>query len=564
MFRNIFKKIPRERLPVFFIAILVVLTIISYSIYRRQIFSKEVLKLEILGPEKVEAGKEIEYTVKYKNNGNVRLEDLSFIFEYPEGTLFSEEQSERITMNLEDIYPGQEEIIKFKAQLFGQKGDIKTVNAFLSYRPKNLSAFYESESKFSTIIEEVPLTFGLDFPSKVFSGKETKISVNYFSNLDYPLSNLRIKIDYPQGFEFVSSKPDGIEKNEWAIPILNKAEGGRVEVLGRIAGQIGGQQIFKAQLGVWLKDEFFLLKETQRGVEIIRPHLSIDQRINGFSDYIASPGELLRYEIFFRNIGDEPFEDLFLVVRMQGPFDLESINSEYGRVNSADSSILWDEKEIPELRYLAPGEEGEVEFWVSSKKDWEVRTPINKNFSLRTEISLFQAKEEFQAKLNSRLEISQTGYFRDEVFGNSGPIPPKVGQTTTYTIIWQVKNYYNDVKNAKARASLPPGVKLTGKIFPEEEKEKFTFDSVSREILWNLGDLEAGTGTLTPQKSIAFQISFEPSNNHKGLVATLINEASVSGDDQWTEMNLSKTASAVDTTLPDDNTVSADQGIVQE
>lgn len=552
----------KRKIFTFFIISLVILVGVSFWLYQRQAFSKEILKLEILGPETCQAGKEIEYTVKYKNNGNIRLEELKFTFEYPEGSLLSEEQLERITKDLEDLYPGQEEVLKFKVRIFGKEGDIKTAKASLSYRPKNLKAFYESKSTSSTKLEALPISFGLDFPSKIVTGKETKISLNYFSNLDFPLSDLRVKIEYPQGFDFLSSKPGGLEKNEWEIKMLNKAEGGRIDVFGKISGKVGGQEVFKAQLGIWIEDKFFLLKETARGVEIVRPHLSISQRINGFSDYIASPGELLRYEIFFRNIGEEAFEELFLVARLEGPVEFESINSEFGKISSTDRSILWDWRDIPELQYLSGGEEGKVEFWINLKRDWEIG-PADKNFILRNKISLSQVREEFETKINSRLEISQKGFFQDEIFGNSGPIPPRVEETTTYTIIWQLKNSYNDVKNVKARAVLPPGVKLTGKIFPEDEKQKFTFDSGSGEILWDVGDLAAGTGILSPQKTLAFQITLTPSENQRGLVTTLINEAKVSGEDQFTGMSLRMTASAVDTTLPDDATVSPEQGIVE-
>lgn len=552
----------KRKIFTFFIISLVILVGVSFWLYQRQAFSKEILKLEILGPETCQAGKEIEYTVKYKNNGNIRLEELKFTFEYPEGSLLSEEQLERITKDLEDLYPGQEEVLKFKVRIFGKEGDIKTAKASLSYRPKNLKAFYESKSTSSTKLEALPISFGLDFPSKIVTGKETKISLNYFSNLDFPLSDLRVKIEYPQGFDFLSSKPGGLEKNEWEIKMLNKAEGGRIDVFGKISGKVGGQEVFKAQLGIWIEDKFFLLKETARGVEIVRPHLSISQRINGFSDYIASPGELLRYEIFFRNIGEEAFEELFLVARLEGPVEFESINSEFGKISSTDRSILWDWRDIPELQYLSGGEEGKVEFWINLKRDWEIG-PADKNFILRNKISLSQVREEFETKINSRLEISQKGFFQDEIFGNSGPIPPRVEETTTYTIIWQLKNSYNDVKSVKARAVLPPGVKLTGKIFPEDEKQKFTFDSGSGEILWDVGDLAAGTGILSPQKTLAFQIILTPSENQRGLVTTLINEAKVSGEDQFTGMSLRMTASAVDTTLPDDATVSPEQGIVE-
>ena len=52
--------------------ILVVIGFIGFFYYRETIFSKEILKLEILSNDNAKMGDEIEYTVKYKNNGNCR------------------------------------------------------------------------------------------------------------------------------------------------------------------------------------------------------------------------------------------------------------------------------------------------------------------------------------------------------------------------------------------------------------------------------------------------------------------------------------------------------------
>lgn len=544
------------------IFILFALIAVVFWVYQRNIYSKDVLKLEILGSEKIMAGEELEYILKYKNNGNARLEELELIFEYPDDILPIGQDSHRIVRELEDLYPGQEEIIYFQGRLFGRKGEVKTAAATLSYRPKSLKAVYESKSTFSTVIEDVPITFAFDLPSKIVADKETKISLNYFSNLDGLFSGLRIKIDYPDDFEFGSSTPEGIEKDEWSINILNKAEGGRIEVFGKIPDDIGNQKVFNAQLGVWLADHFVPLKEITRAVQIIRPQLIITQRINGATNYIVQPGELLHYEISFKNIGDEFFENLFLISEFDGPLDLKTAKVQNGEINASDGSILWDWNDVSKLRFLGPGEEGVLEFWVNLQDVWD---PSDYRDSvLINNVSLSQIKEEFRTKINSKLEIAQKGFFEDKTFDNSGPLPPRVGEKTTYTITWEVKNHFNDVDNVRVRAVLPSNVELVGNISPQEEQANFTFDSVSREVLWNVGFLSAGVGVDLPQKSLAFQIELTPSENQRGLVATLINSAKIIGEDKFTQKELEIiSADAIDTTLPHDASVEPEQGIIQ-
>lgn len=540
-----------KKLIIFIFIVGLAMGLLGYYYYQRNTYSKEVLKMEILGTEEIQAFDEIEYLVKLKNNGNVVLEEPELIFQYPEDSLPTNENSKRVEKSLEDIYPGQEMTISFKARVFGKLDEAKKAEATLKYRPKSLKAFYESKTSLTSKIKSLPLTFEIDLPSKIESGKEIRFFLNYFSNCDWPLANLRITIEYPLGFEFLQSQPRALEKTNWDLPLLNKAEGGRIEIRGKLTGEVKEQKIFRATLGLWQEGRFVLLKEVIKGTEILKSSLAVFQEVNGSSQYIAFPGDLLHYQIFFRNTGEQPFENLFLVVKLEGqPFDFESIKTDSGQINKAENSIVWDWRDVSKLKFLDQGEEGSVDFWINLKNDWPVNYPNEKNFLLKDKVIISQTKEDFETKVASRLELFQKGFFNDEVFGNSGSVPPKVGQSTTYTINWQVKNYYNNLTNVKVRAVLPAQAKLTGKILPEDAR--LTFDSESREIVWEIGDLEPGAGIVSPPPTISFQISFLPQESQRGQTPEIIGKAKVSGEDLWVEKTIEKFALPITTALPDD------------
>jgi len=556
-----------KKFTIFIVILAVIVGVFGFYYYQRNVYSKDILKLEILGQGEADLFQEIKYIVKYKNNGKVRLEEPELIFDYPDYSIPIDGTPLRVIKKSEElgeaIYPGQEKTFTFTARLMGQEGEIKEARVTLSYRPKNLKARYTSETSFTTIIKKVPLNFDFDLPSKIESGKELKFRLNYFSNVDYPLSGLRVIIDYPLGFEFINSTPKSLEKIEWELGLLNKAEGGRVEISGKLMGEVGEEKVFRARIGSWKDGEFILLKETVKGIAIIRPALYITQQINNNPKFVANSGDLLHYEIFFKNIGEEFLTDMFLLATLSGlPFDFETIQAPEGDFTLGDSSIIWDWRKVRDLQLLSPQSEGKIEFWVKLKDEWEIKSADDKNPEIKTTVFLSQVREEFVNKVNSKLVISQKGYFDDEIFGNSGPLPPKIGETTTYTIIWQVKNYYNEMKNVKVKATLPQNVNLTGKIFPEEQTDKITFDSQSREIVWNVGDLIVGQGILTPAPNIAFQISFVPGANQVGQVPELISEARITGQDQWTGEILQATSPSINTSLPDDEMVS-EEGVVE-
>ena len=553
-----------RKLSLFLIILVLVIISVSFWIYRRNIFSKEVLRFEISGPSEAKLGDIVEYTVSYKNNGNFRLEEPELIFEAPENSIILEGKSSRQILTSEQlgeaIYPGEERSFSFRMRLIGYEGETKTAKAILSYRPKNLKARTQYSTSFLTKINNVPITFDFDTPSAVGPEQKFSLRINYFSNVEIPLPDLRVVLEVPPGFEISEINPKPLENFEWKIGVLNKSEGGRIEIFGSISGQVGEEKLFRAKLISWQEGNPVLLKEISKGINLVKPSLFIRQEINGNPEYVSFPGDWLHFEIYFKNLGYEPLKNLFLVSKLEGEaFDFSTLKTDLGLFKEGDNSIIFDWRKVSKLQYLAPIDEGKVEFWIKLKDEF----PLTKNPTVKNTVFLAQAREEFETKISSKLEIDQKGYFRTDLFESFGSLPPEVGKETYYTIIWQVKNYYNDVKNVKVRATLPQEVNLTGKILPETEVSKFSFDPQSREIVWSLGDLEAGRGITNLPATINFQVSFTPTQDQKGKSPDIISEVKITGEDTWTGQTLQSTDSPINTTLPDDETVTEEMGIVK-
>ncbi len=541
-----------------------ILAVVGFWFWQKNTFSTGNVKLEILAPEKVTMGQELTYVVKWKNVGEIELENAELIFEYPEGAVPVEGEDVRITKIVDDINPGQEVSLRFAARLFGKENELKEARASLSYTPRNLSASFRSETSATSIISFVPVNFEFDLPSRMEATQQFDITLNYFSNSEYPLSDLRVQMDYPDGFSFKSAIPSSLGDNEWNIGVLNRTEGGRITVRGMLDGNVDEVKLFRAVLGSWKEGKFTVMREITKAVQITKPQLLISQAVNASPNFVASKGDTLHYEVFFKNPTDKILENLFLVVTLDSrAFDLDSIKSNGGRFQRGDNSVIWEAKDVSKLRFLGRGEEGKVEFWVDVKDEIETFSPQDKDLVLKDRVLLSEATAEFELKLNTDLIGDQKGFFENDVFENQGIHPIPVGQRNTYTIIWQAKNRYSDAQNVKMKALLPEGVELTGKIFPETSI--LTFDSGSREIVWEIGDLPVGTGMFAelPAPSIAFQIAFTPTSAHGGKVAELVGEARITGEDLFTSQVVSSTNDPIDTTLPDDDSVSESDGIVR-
>ena len=525
----------RVILPIF----IILLGIIALLSWQKMSFSKEVLKLEILGPEKTTIGEDVEYIVKFKNNGNVRLEKPELIFDYPENSIIESNEGKVKVMTSDqlggDIYPGEERTFKFNARLLGKEKDTNVAKVSVSFQPKDLKTRSEVSTTFTTILGEIPLDLSLEIPSKTGTGKTLTLRVNYSSNVAYPLKDLTCYVAYPEDFEFLYSQPKGMDNTQWDIPILNESGAGRIDISGILNGQSMEQKVFKARIGIWQDGNFILLKEVIKGVEIVAPSLYITQKVNNDENYMASVGDQLHYEVTFRNVGDEALKDMVLITRLEGDaLDLNSIKSTDGKWTKGDNSIIWEGSNIPELQLLDVGQVGKVEFWVNVKSQWPMKSLNDKNPIIKNKVTLGQARQDFLTKVNTIVSAEQKIYPENKYFENSGPYPLESGKKTYLTVEWKAINSYNDVENAKMVTALPESITFEKKTYPEGVE--ITYDENTSEVACNIGSLPAGSGIIKEAKICAFQVSVQPELADETII--LLGSAQLSGVDQWTNKTL--------------------------
>jgi len=198
-----------------------------------------------------------------------------------------------------------------------------------------------------------------------------------------------------------------------------------IDVVGQISGNLNDGKVFRVKIGMWKDGQYVPLREVEKGTKIVKPTVSIRQTINGDANYVAKPGEWLHYEIYYKNISETELYNLVMVDNLEGGmYDFSTIRSDTGTFRQGDSSIVFDWKQNDKLTYLAPMDEGKVEFWIRLKDDLSSLSQPE----LDNKVMIGAAREDFITKISSKLEIAQKAYYNDEIFGNSGPFPPKVGK----------------------------------------------------------------------------------------------------------------------------------------
>jgi len=289
--------------------------------------------------------------------------------------------------------------------------------------------------------------------------------------------------------------------------------------------------------------------------------------VNDGSSATAVAGDFLQFKLRYENSYGIALSDVVLKTKIDGlMFDFATLKTD-GNFNGLDNSITWNASNIPGFRNLKSGESGETEFSIKVKERYVVRTFRDKNFLLQVSSTLetptvppslaiksLSVTNDLSLKVNTKAELKAQGYYYDSTLRNSGPLPPKVNQATTYTIHWQITDYSNDLESVVVKAILPEGVKwLNSKA--GAGAATLEYNDRTSELTWNAGKLAAGTGVLLKAYEVIFQLSLTPPITQSGNIVSVLGESTLTAKDAFTGNDVSAMASAVKTDMPDDPSV---------
>ncbi len=571
----------KRRWPFFAILAILAVLILGGAVYffaGESFLQVTNVDLEISGPKEIGSGEKVTWQVKATNKNNRDLEEAVLIFNFPENAQpLSGEKPRgvfRVRKSLGVIKSGEGVSENFDAYVFGGRGFSREVSAVLEYRPKGTSAVFASDTSFVFTIARSPVSVAFEIPSELRVGQAVEFNVRYTSQAETDLKNLFLNLSFPEDFElsFSSAAPEQLEKNMWNIGDLRPGESRKISFKGIIKGAPLESKIFKAAVGNYdrLNAVFSPLDELSHSVLVRSPFLEVNLLANGNADYIGVAGEDIPFEVFWRNNLDTEVNNASLEIKVEGDAaDLRGIRSDDGVFREQIKSMVWTPSTYDKFANLRPGDSGTLRFTLKIKNNLarnsqSVRPAVKLAASFKSggRVRGFEGVDlsgstVFNIKVSSKLQIASKASYFNTSFVNSGPLPPKVGMETVYTVIWSLANMSNDLDQAEVKLSLPPNVSFKEAISPADADIKF--DSSSGNIVWRVGRVPAGTGFLNPALQVAFQVGLTPASNQIGQTPVIINETEASARDTFTDQTLISKDGAITTDLPDDPALSINQ-----
>ncbi|MDP3769523.1 MAG: hypothetical protein Q8R40_01120 [bacterium] len=550
------------------VLLLIALTGVFVFLYLRT--QGQEARIEIQASDTTESGGIITIPVVFRNVSHTTLGEGEIVITLPEGALLREDGRDieapvRISKKVADLKPDEQGVVEISARLFGKENEDQLITAVYVYRPESLRARFSAKATKEIMISKVPLALSWEVPETLSRGQEVNLKVHYVLSSRLAFEKMALRMEYPNGFTFISSEPKpSFGDTVWELGTLEPEREGIIVIHGKIAGEEGEIKAFRSGLGSFnaLTKEWKVFSESSRDIQIAVTPLAIQASLEGQREGIVKPGSLLNFSLTYRNNTSSTLKNVTIKAFFEGSVLNRSMISpgEGGVVDFESGAAVWGPGNVKKLREIGPNESGEVKVSVRTKDPPPVLTDKDKNLvvGLRALIDAASIPDELQGttlssqdriefKVSSKVVFSGKVLYRDSPIPNTGPLPPKVGEKTSYTIVWEVKNFTNILENTDIVATLPPNVKWENVV--RSEGMQIMYDAPSGQVRWHMGSVAAGTGVLKPTLTGAFQVSITPAEVDRSTAVRLVNESFLSATDMFTNESVEQKINDMSTEL---------------
>jgi hypothetical protein len=536
--------------------------------------SGENIAISITGPFTIGGGETIPLQIGITNQNSVPIESATLLVEYPLGTQADTEDSQELFVErlpLNTIASGEAVNIPLRAKVFGEENQELLIRASVEYRVSGSNAtFYKEAEPLRFKISSSPIVVSVESLKNVSSGQATEVKLKVTSNAPTKLTDILIKAEYPEGFDFTRSDPASVSgQNVWLIDSLEPESSKTITISGVITGSQSEEYVMNFSVGVPNERDRFNLASVYSVAKaeflIEQPFIDMGITVNGQRNSTAaiSPGDQSSISVELKNTLEDSIYDSVVELKLSGnALSDTEVKVSNGFYNSNTNTIVWDISSIPGLERILPGNSETFTFSLTPRTDTLFTPQINIDGAVKARrVSDSSAEEKLVGTIKSVIKVesgveltSATGYNID-AFTDVGPVPPVVGKNTTYTISLGINNGSNEISNTVVNATLPSYVTWTGET---AGSGSFEYNPATRVVDWKVDTLKANA-----QANGYFQVSILPSVSQIDKTPTIVGEQRLKADDNFTGTVIRTTTSALTTELPATAGYSSQSGNVQ-
>ena len=569
------------------VALLLALAYWLFNTFKTEPDSNLILDININAPDKVILGEEFFYEINYYNSSNYKLETLNLSLDYPENFILLEVYSldkteDNKSWTIKNLGARLGGTIKIRGKIINQLELNNLLSLKASYEISGISSSFSREYFNSTVVNSLPFQVQEDYFSTVLVGEEYPLNL---ALRDFPAESLNPLILSFQGpadifsIKFLDSEDEnkllGVERlNDYDFRIdfktedLNFSNNLDLNFRYRFNKKEEGADGFTWSLNYLDSDDnTFSFLEKKIDLEIIKSDLHLSLLLNDKSnDFPLNFGQDLDYTIKYSNKGDRDMKDLVIMAIIEGDFIDWNKLSDSNKGRLSRKTITWTSEEIPRLKELAPGEGGEIKFSLALEDFKKLKSEPSLDLKSYAQFSIGNIEELDEEgenlsdnrsntlvnKINSDLKIEEKVFYFDEdnIPVGSGPLPPVVGEPSSFRYYWKLKNTLHELQDLNLKLDLPAYVIWDDNY--DLSAGNLNFDPLNNQVLWTLSRWPLGIDEV----DISFSVSVIPSEGDYNKIMILSSGAKLEAFDSETKDIIKKTSEAKTTRLEDDSIAS--------
>lgn len=550
--------------------------------------SGDILDVTVDGPTDVAAGAPVSYTFRYANHGNVPVASLGMTLRVPPS--FDVQSVQPPASDADDSWelgtlePSSDGTIVvtgiFRSEVLPPEGSsapaAQAIQAVFDYKPANFSSDFQEIKTVSVRMAGSVLDASVSGPEKAVSGDEVTYVLNVKNTGGAAAENVRANVAFPTGFNVTSADPKAAAPDQsfWTWASLAPGELRAVTVKGRYTSSSLGEQSVKADVS-FLDGTVALRQDAaETKTDVLQGTVSLTLIVNGTShDQTADLGRTLRASVSYANTSPDTVEGLKLSLSATGaggkPLPIDWSVADLGKNGSrTGNTVSWSGPSEPLLVKLAPNASGTFDVSLPlvgsldpSKVADAFTLKLTGAYAKVGSVAGNRSVETSPIKVGINTEFSTDAAARffdpSGAKVGSGPLPPKVGQTTVYRVYWPIVNTLHDLKDVTVSAVLPADVTWSGKT--AASVGNVTFDTATRTVTWSVPSLPR-----TAKNVLAtFDLSITPKKTDAGSFFKLLNATSAEATDASTQERLARGLDLLTTDLTDDP-AAREKGVVEE
>jgi uncharacterized repeat protein (TIGR01451 family) len=557
----------------------------AYYLYMQKGVDEAMVEFSIDGKTDALAGEEFNYAINYKNTSNVEVKNVKIEAEFPKNFRFIESEpapaKNKNLWQIDSIPAHRSGVIRLKGALIGPVDEANTMLARISYMPVNFSSEFKKDASIITTVKDIGINFVFTNPASALAGDTNEVVIKFTANSENAMKNFLINIESNDNIEYMAADvASGNAKSKKASTSIDEIKPGSWQVNGvseteqelkfsfKFKDKLKDQEDMVIHFEQKYEDAAYRFLDKTLSFEVVKNNLNLTLILNGSRDSGGIDfGQALNYSLVYANKGESEMKDVVIMAVLNGDLlDWASLNDQ-NKGQAQTNAITWSKEEIPGLASVGIGQEGTIDFSINVSSSTEI--DINKSYEIKSYAQFLlggqkKSSDDMKSntiisKLNSDTNLKeQVKYFNDDnIAVGSGPLPPKVGQTTSFKVYWTVSNNLHELNDLKIETKLPPYAKWEDK----NQVSAGTLQYIAEEnkVVWNIGRLPISV----PLAEGEFTISITPTVTDVDKIMVLLNGTNLSGTDSVTKSVINKINKAKTTKLEDD-TIAENDGIVVE